>query len=181
MSARHLNNLFQMAQSGIPRAETELFEYLGARFRLFTRHRVWNSADAEDIVQEALVTVCREYKFLEVTSSFSAWAYKVLDNRLLAYIQTQRTSDRRIAGTADALEAVPEPVVDIDLRRRLLGCLKRICELNRRYGRALTLHAHGYGTDEICRRIDIKESTFYSLLHRGRTMLQHCLETGEIR
>jgi len=181
MSARHLNSLFQIAQTGGSQAEAELFEYLGARFRLFARHRVWNSADAEDIVQEALVTVCREYKSLEVTSSFSAWAYKVLDNRLLAYIQARRNQDHRMADSADTLETIPEPAADIDLRRRLLGCLKRICESNRRYGRALTLHAHGYGTDEICRRIDIKESTFYSLLHRGRTMLQHCLESGEIR
>ena len=181
MSAQHLNHLFEKARSGNSDAERELFEYLTARFRLFARHRIWNATEADEVVQEALVTICREYKSLDVTSSFSAWAYKVLDNRLLNHVETERRRRRRIVEDSSELQSVPGPTVDFELRRRLLDCLRKICAGKRRYGRALNLHAQGYGTDEICRRIDIGENTFYSLLHRGRAMLQRCLETGEIR
>ena len=70
--------------------------------------------------------------------------------------------------------------IDPDLQRRLVDCLRRISVVNRRYGRTLILHAQGYETEEVCRRIGLKESTFYSLLHRGRAMLQRCLDTGEV-
>ncbi|PWB68101.1 hypothetical protein C3F09_12345 [candidate division GN15 bacterium] len=181
MSAEYLNRLYRDALSGDLTAQTALFDYLSARFRLFVRHRVWNSVDAEDVVQEALVTICREYKTLEITTSFAAWAYKVLDFRVLAYVRSRKNIETRTVEGADGLDGLPAPAVDSDLQHRLLACLQRICGLNRRYGRALTLHAQGYDTTEICRRIEIKENTFYSLLHRGRAMLQHCLETGEIK
>jgi RNA polymerase sigma factor (sigma-70 family) len=181
MSAKRLNHLFEMAQSGNPDSESELFEYLSARFRLFARHRIWNPTEADEVVQESLLTICREYKSLDVAVSFSAWAYKVLDNRLLNLLEVKRRRQNRTAEDNFEPDSVPGPTADVGLRRRLLDCLKKIGAENRKYSRALNLHAQGYGTDDICRRIGIGENTFYSLLHRGRALLQKCLETGEIK
>jgi RNA polymerase sigma factor (sigma-70 family) len=181
MSAQQLNYLYEMARSGNPDSERGLFECLSARFRLFARHRIWNETEADEVVQEALVTICREYKSLEVSHSFSAWAYKVLDNRLLNYLEAKRRRQNRTADEDSELDSIPGQTADFELRRQLLDCLKKIAAVNRRYSRALNLHAQGYGTDDICRRIDIGENTFYSMLHRGRALLQRCLDTGEIK
>ncbi len=180
MTARELNDLFDVARSGDIEAEHRLFSYLGERFRRFARHRIANDLDADEVTQEAIMTICREYKSIEITVSISAWAYKVMDNRILTYLQGRRTMKQRVSHQPNALDYVPAVTVDVELRRRLLECLRKICAAHRRYARVLNLHSQGYETSHICDRLDLKENTLYSLLHRGRAMLRRCLETGEI-
>jgi len=181
VTAKDLNNLFNQARAGDSSAGDQLFSYLSERFRQFARLRVWNSLDADEVVQETMVTICREYRTLEITSSFTAWAYKVLDNRILTCLQTQQTRNRRLETGDSAIDALAAPAIDPELRRRLVDCLRKICATNRRYGRVLNYHSQGYGTDEIKERLSLKESTLYSHLHRSRAMLRNCLESGDIK
>jgi RNA polymerase sigma factor (sigma-70 family) len=134
--------------------------------------------DADEVVQETIMTICREYRSLEISISISAWAYKVLDNRILTHMQTQQVRNRRTAADPAALDTIPAASPHLELRRRLIDCLRKICLTNRRYARVLNLHSQGYETEEICRRLDLKENTLYSLLRRSRMMLRRCLETG---
>ncbi|MCX6835020.1 MAG: RNA polymerase sigma factor [candidate division Zixibacteria bacterium] len=180
MTARDLNELFDLARAGDSSAEKQLFGYLSERFRRFARLRIWDPSNADEVVQETMVTILREYRALEVTSSFTAWAYKVLDNRIMTCLQSQRTRDRRMDRDT-SVEILGTSSPDIDLRRRLIECLKKVCGVNRRYGRVLNFHSQGYSTPEICERVNLKESTLYSLLHRSRALLQRCLETGDIK
>jgi RNA polymerase sigma-70 factor (ECF subfamily) len=181
VTAQDLNKLFDRARAGDAAAEKQLFDYLTDRFRQFARLRIWNPSDADEVVQETMVVICREYMALEITSSFTAWAYKVLDNRILACRQSQQTRIRRIESDDSVIETLAKPTVDPDLRRQLVECLRKICAANRRYGRVLNYHSQGYGTDEIKERLSLKESTLYSLLHRSRAMLRRCLESGEVK
>jgi len=180
VTAKELNSRFDRARSGDVEAENQLFQYLSERFRRFARHRIANDLDADEVVQEAMMTICREYKNIEVTLSITAWAYKVLDNRILTYLQGQRTMRQRMSQQSNAIDFVPAVTVDNELRRRLLQCLRKICSAHGRYARVLNLHSQGYETSYICERLDLKENTLYSLLHRGRALLRRCLETGEI-
>jgi RNA polymerase sigma factor (sigma-70 family) len=175
-----LTDLCERARTGDTLAETQLLERLTARFRYFARQRIWNAADADELVQEALVVICREYKGLTITQSFAAWAWKVLDNRILAYIRSQAARNRRIDRDAPDADAFAAPASDPEVRRRLIDCLGRIGKVNQRYARVLNLHTQGYGTEEICARMELKPNTLYSLLHRGRAMLRSCLETGAL-
>lgn len=172
--------MFDRARSGDGEAEHQLFQYLSERFRRFARHRIANDPDADEVVQEAIMTICREYRNIEVAISITAWAYKVLDNRILTYLQGRRTMRQRMSQQSNALDYVPAESVNEELRHRLLECLKKICSANQRYARVLNLHSQGYETSHICDRLDLKENTLYSLLHRGRALLRRCLETGEI-
>ena len=70
---------------------------------------------------------------------------------------------------------------DPDLKRRLLGCLQKICRQNVRYARILNLHYQGYKTGEVCGRMDVRPATLYSVLSRARSMLEDCLEKGDVR
>ena len=178
----NINRLYETARSGDKSAEDRLFAYLSARFGVFARLRITNRQEAEDIVQETLATIAAEYREMTFTASFSAWAYKVLNNRLLAYLQTKKRRGDRLEpdpyGTLVADSAADNP--DPELKRRLLDCLRKLLGVNPRYARALSQHYQGYSTEEICDRIGIKANTFYSLLSRARSMLDGCLEKGEI-
>ena len=177
-----INTLHKNACSGDARAVDQLFEVLSSRFRLFVHQKVRNRADAEEIVQKALMTIYAEYGNITFTTSFAAWACKVLDNRILDYLRTRtresRRLDRSLPRGPDSLSRGGE--ADPELKRRLQECLRKLCRRNNRYARILNLHNLGYGTGEICRRLNLKRATLYSALSKARAMLDKCLEKGQV-
>jgi RNA polymerase sigma factor (sigma-70 family) len=179
----NINELHQICLNGGQESEKQLFESLTARFRIFARQRIYNDADAEEVVQEAMVTICREYRRMEFETSFAAWAYKVLDNRILACLSARkRRADRETHIEQDRDEVGPTaPSAESALKARLLGCLRKVGGVNRRYARVLNFSYQGYRVDEICRRMDVKASTLYSLLSRARKMLETCLDKGDVK
>ena len=170
------------ACKGDSRAVERLFEALTTRFRLFAHHKIRDKADAEEVVQEALMTVHVEYSKIAFKTSFSAWACKVLDNRILNYWRKSQREDQRLdkskGGSPDDFDV--RTVANPDLKRKLLGCLQKLCQRNLRYARILNLHYQGYQTDEICARLDVKPATLYSALSKARTMLETCIEKGDL-
>ncbi len=114
------------------------------------------------------------------TASFAAWAYKVLDNRILASRQRSQRQAQRLSHSPENSDP-PGPglgTADPVLKRKLQDCLRLVARSNTRYARALNLHYQGYETDEICRRLDTKQNTFYSILSRARSLLETCLKKG---
>ena len=178
-----INALYSAASRGDHQAEERLFEGLSARFRLFVRQRIRNQADAEEVVQETLMTIYKEYRSVEYTKSFSAWAYKVLDNRILGCMQKRKRENGRTEAGAnrDGVQTGASDSSTPGLKQRLLECLQKIGSRNVRYARILNLHYQGYETDEICTRLSLKPETFYSILSRARSLLESCLEKGDVK
>lgn len=160
----------------------QLFEVLSSRFRLFANHKIQDKADAEEIVQEALMTIHAEYNKIEFHTSFSAWACKVLDNRLLNYYQKKKRENQRInreiSDNPDFLNKHAD--TDPGLKRKLLDCFQKVCRRNIRYARILNLHYQGYKTEEISSRMEMKPATLYSGLSKARAMLEKCLQNGDV-
>jgi len=177
---RTIDELHSLVVSGDQKAEVQLFSALADKFRLFAHRRVWNSQEAEDLVQNALMVVTKEYLQLEIETSFSAWAYKVIQNRLLAYIQKRRREEgRNVPDDSCAYLAgswVPDPV----LKMKLLDCLRKVGSTNRRYARILNLHQIGFSRKEVCQRLGMHLQQSYMVMSRARAMLRECLEKGDI-
>ena len=162
-------------------AEEQLFALLSARFRVFAYQRVLDRDKAEDLSQEALAVVAAEYRKVEITLSFAAWAHKILDNRLLGYSQKQtREKGRFVERNLDQLQST-ERVSDPTLRRRLLDCLKTVAAANRRYARIVNLHYQGFVREEICAMMGMTRDQSYVVMSRARSMLRSCLEKGSVR
>jgi RNA polymerase sigma-70 factor (ECF subfamily) len=178
-----INELYHAAERGDSDGERQLFHELLIRFRIFALQRVWDDNDAEDVLQEALATISREFRQITIETSFAAWAYRVLDNKIMAYLKTKK----RLAGRYEHLngtegnQAGVSDSQDPELKRRLLACIKKVGAKNAKYVRALNLHCQGYDTEEICRRLDITSSNFYAIMSRARSLLELCLETGDIK
>jgi len=175
-----INSLYTAALTGEKTSEDQLFQALSVRFRLFALQRIWEKEDCNDVVQNTMLVIAREYKVTEITTSFSAWAYKVLDNRILAYIKSKKGRSGRTEplseNPSDRLSAETDPT----LESRLLGCIKKVAEANRRYARVLNLYYQGYSTREVCDRLKITPNHSYVTLSRARSMLELCLEKGVV-
>jgi RNA polymerase sigma factor (sigma-70 family) len=177
-----INALYKDAIAGKKEAEDKLFSHLSERFEQFLHRRIWNKDDAQEILQETLMSIAKEYKTIGIERSFLAWAYKLLDYKILSYIKGRKQRGNRIISVADTSIAVDSmPDIDPKVRAILLDCLRKIGKLNRRYARIIDLHYLGYNTGEICLRLELSRNGFYIVLHRARKMLEICLETGEVK
>jgi len=96
-----LNALHQAVKEGDRQSEKALFEVLSERFQVLAHQKVWNREDAREVAQEALAVVAQSPPTLEIHTSFAAWAQRVLENRLLAYIKIKQSRQKRDGGPAD--------------------------------------------------------------------------------
>ena len=177
----NINDLHKIARTGDKSAEAQLFTALTERFERFTHRRIWEKDSVKDVVQDALMAIAKEYKQITFEKSFSAWAYKVLDNRILSYIKKKRQQNGRLVSASDPDSPFERSFTpDPELRLRLLDCLEKVHQVNARHAIILDLHSRGFKTEEIGRELNLSANGVYISLHRARKMLEICLNTGDI-
>lgn len=176
-----INLLYEKACSGDRPAERELFEKLSARFSLFTRRKITDRQDCDEVVQDAITAVLEGYKTVQVEASFAAWARQVLAHKIADYYRAKQRRRRVYSLVPEGIESTGSALPDPDLKRALVDCLRKVNAINRRHARILVLRYQGFRIDEICRRLHLTKTNCYSILSRARAMLQTCLSRGEIR
>lgn len=175
-----VQHLLVRARNGDKFAEEEMLEYLRARFNYLAKQRI-EGGDAEDVAQDACITVLEKYKEVLPEIEFEAWAYQVLRNKIGNYFR-KRDVRRRAMRDTGLSEQVPEVMSaepDADLWYRLRICLRKLILAYPRYARVLNLIHQGYTTDEISARLRISRNNLYTILSRGRAMLSDCIFNGE--
>jgi RNA polymerase sigma factor (sigma-70 family) len=176
-----MDQLFIKARGGDEKAEKELFQYLFVRFKNLAERRI-GKGEAEDIAQEACMTVLQKYKTESFTKGFAPWAYGVLKMKIGNYMQGLMAKQKDFTST-DNVEHIlmtPSPEPEYELKRKMIGCLKQMIVYNRRYAQVINYFHQGFTTDEICLKFNIKPNNFYVILNRIRRMLKGCLQTGRI-
>ncbi len=175
-----LNNLQNTARTGDQSAEDQLFRLLLARFSFLAQRKLVDREDSEEVVQDALKTVFEKYRDTEFEISFAAWAHQILEYKILSF---HRTRKRRRAYQVDLEQesrSLGDPP-DSDLESRLLDCLRKLNNANRRHARILVFKYQGYSVSEICDRLGLTRTNLYTLLSRARSLLEFCLEKGDLK
>jgi len=175
-----INELHIQAVDGDKIAEAELFKILSVRFRYFTYQRLLDRNLAEETVQDTLMLISQEYSKLEVKTSFMAWAYNVLINKIKNHYRKYRRRDELEQEHMSDLPSSNTWLPDPDFEATLIECLKKIGIRDIRYARILNLKHQGFTTEEICQKLNIAPNYFYVILFRSRSLLKECLESGEI-
>jgi len=180
-----MEQLVAKAVAGDKAAENEVFQRLRVRFVQFAKRKMQNTDAAEDLAQEACMTILQKYSNEKFTVGFQAWAYGVLKKKIGNYLQERAVRQRTMRsanGTQLSVEAQAcwGREEDPHTLMRLRDCMRKLIRARPRYSRVLNLIHQGYKTDEVCRRMDIKASNCYKILSRGRDLLELCLETGRI-
>jgi RNA polymerase sigma factor (sigma-70 family) len=173
-----INELLNKARAGDLKSEARLFEYLTARFRYFIKRNIWDNEDCEDIVQEALLTISARYKDIDFTVSFIGWAHRVLQNKIMNF----HSKKKRQSGLMQKFEKLSEHSdryeIDVDFELQLIKCINELNKKNNRFARAVNFTYQGFTVDEICRRLNVTKTNFYSVLSRARSLLLMCLKKG---
>jgi len=131
------------------------------------------------VVQDALIVVLAKYREVTFETSFSGWAYQILNNKIMDYVKRKQTR-RRLDEQRAAEQSESNTSTDPQLRKRLIDCFRKLHGQNVRYARILNFSYQGYSTDEICQRLRIKDSNLYVLLMRARKALMACLGKGDM-
>lgn len=176
-----INALYEAARDGDRQAEERLFVELGESFRLYLRQRIQNNQDAQEVVQDVLLTIADKYKEVRIEKSFAAWAYKVFEHKLFTYYRAKRTRQSKFVEMDDGEVAGQAYTPDPELKRRIDECLKNISRANKRYAEILDLHFQGYSGDEIGEKLGASKNSVLICLSRARARLKQCLEKGMSR
>ena len=124
----NLDDLLGQALKGDKSAEKQIYEFLFIRFTAIAKRRIMEEQDAEDLAQEACVTVFQKYKHENFTKGFMAWAYGVLRMKIGNYLQKRQVRENTFAADfqTDRDSRLSSPAEDYELRLSLVDCMKRI-------------------------------------------------------
>lgn len=156
-----------MLRAGVLRVTELAWNELRAELHRFVARRV-PAADAEDIVQEALLRIHRGLPGLRADGALVGWLYQVTRHALIDHVRARRPA---IEG-----ERVPEP--DDTAFERLAACVRPFAAmLPSPYREAIELVELGGLTQvEAAARLGVPVSTMKSRVQRGRAQLRELLE-----
>jgi len=135
--------------------------------------------DAEDLVQDAFLTVLQRIDTFEAGRPFSPWFFRILVNRGL---------NARKARSLRAVEAIPETAAAggpsperaaerMELRDRLAAAMEALPERQRVIVQLFELE--GFGGPEIAEILEISDGTVRWHLHEARKTLRRALAPYE--
>jgi RNA polymerase sigma-70 factor (ECF subfamily) len=148
-----------------------------------------NPADAEDVLQEALLKAYRGYHTFKAGTNLKAWLYRILTN---TFINKYRQKTRRPAevelgeledlylfkrlgetGTGGASRSAEEDALEQFVDEDIKNAVEALPE-NFRLP-VLLADVEGFSYKEIAEIMDVPIGTVMSRLHRGRKQLQRAL------
>lgn len=181
-----LSELIARAQRGEEKAFEAIFHQYKKRVYSLCLRVIGNTAEAEELTQEAFLQLFRKIHTFRGESAFSTWLHRISLNIVLMRMRKKTVSVTPLEGSTRE-EEFDEPPMEFgtpDLA--LMGAIDRvrleraIAQLPPGYRRAFILHdVHGYQHNEIAERLGMSVGNSKSQLHKARMTLRNLLrETG---
>jgi RNA polymerase sigma-70 factor, ECF subfamily len=158
-------------------------------FQLALRY-LRNHEDAEEVVQDVLLKVFRKIDAFRGDAALSSWIYRITFNtamsrmRSLKAMRSAEVSETEIgtAANGDVTDAFDPPdrsdladasLLKSQLRERLAAAVVGLPAIYREP--VILRDFNGLSTEEASAKLQIKDQTLKSRLHRGRSMLRERL------
>jgi len=160
-------SLVQRAQQGDEEAFGLLFQAHKKRVFSVCLLMTKDTADAEDLTQEAFLQVFRSIGSFRGDSAFSTWLYRVAVRMGLDELrrQTRRTRYERLLGFGGGVQT-PEDIrratEEQERVRLVLGVI------NRRHAELLLLRSDDFSYDEVASALDLNPASIGTLLSRAQ-------------
>jgi RNA polymerase sigma-70 factor (ECF subfamily) len=157
------------------------------------RHRVYslclrmvhNTSEAEDLTQEAFLSVFRKIHTFRGESQFSTWLYRVAFNTVLMYFRKRKRDEISLEVSSDPDWELSE--LRHDILRVETGCLsgtidglwlsRAVAQLPPGYKTMFVLHdVRGYEHREIAKMVGCSVGNTKSQLHKARLRLRQLLQ-----
>jgi RNA polymerase sigma-70 factor, ECF subfamily len=171
---RESGQLMARAQEGDQRAYDELLQLLARDARGFVARRVGWPDWAEDVVQDALLTVHRARQTYDPARPFVPWFYAILNSRLIDTLRSRKRLMSREVIDAEALGRQAAPGGDGpargDLREALAAAVARLPRIQREV--VSLLKYEDLSVREVAARLGMSEAAVKATAHRGYKMLR---------
>lgn len=174
----------RLAQQGDPDAFERIYRLHSRRVYALCLRMVGNTAEAEDLAQEAFLQLFRKIATFRGESAFSTWLHRLAVNVVLMRLRKKTLSETSLEETTEPDEESGGPRKDIggpDLR--LSGSIDRVNlqraieELPPGYKSVFVLHdIQGYEHNEIADIMGCSIGNSKSQLHKARTRLRELLQ-----
>ena len=175
------DDLLRMYRDGDADAFDTLFDRYRAPVYNFARVMLGEADGAEDMLQEAFLTVARTARTYEPRGRFRAWLMRIVRNLCLNRIQAERVRRRVVAQSGlDIVQPAsrePSPPERLERDERMDRVRRLIGELPERQREALVLYAfERMSYREIAEALDAPMGTVKTLIHRARAALARAVE-----
>lgn len=183
-----------LVQSGL-RGDPEALDTLFARYTrpLYQTalRLLGNPEDAEDALQEGMLSAVRNLKRFEGRSKFSTWLTRIVINAALMQLRKQRTrptvsleqedaEQRELTLGSRIPDARPDPEAAYTNKERFEIFESRLETLPPALQSAVWLRdVEGLSTAEAARALGLSEGTVKSQLHRARNRLSSLVQGGQ--
>lgn len=142
---------------------------------------VGNMHDAEDIAQEAFITVYKSIGSFDLGKNFGPWVLKITTNQSIDHLRRKQPQnvdlDSLEATVENAVSSSTNPLEAIETSELYQLVEKLIIQLPPKYRVVITLYYTEHLTySEIADALDIPIGTVKTYLHRGREILKAKLQ-----
>ena len=194
MQTAQERQLIARLQTGDGAAVRELADRYGSRIFQLAMRYMKNREDAEEVTQDVLMKVYRKVDAFRGDAALSSWIYRITFNTAMSRLRSTRVAraaeqerERSLAAEVNGERSrVPRQPADWTrmpdetlLRAQLREAVARaIAELPEIYRAPVVLRdIEGLSTEEASLRLNLKDQTLKSRLHRGRLMLREKLRS----
>jgi RNA polymerase sigma-70 factor (ECF subfamily) len=185
-SASSSAELIAGARRGEEKAFETLFHQNKQRVYSLCLRITRNTADAEELTQEAFFQAFRKIHTFRGESAFSTWLHRLTVNIVLMRLRKNRVSEMSLEGSVEKEEfdrpqrefGAPDLTLTGSIDR--LQIERAVAQLARGYRQIFVLHdVQGYKHHEIAALLGVSVGNSKSQLHKARTKLRTLLrETG---
>lgn len=159
----------------------------------YTITRVNNADLAKDLVQETFFAGLKSAKNFKGEASERTWLVSILKRKIIDYYRkinsNKGKAEVRVNFYNDGEnegnwleERVPQSwenaseknIENQELKNQLEACINSLPEKYAMVFRLKTIQ--DFGTEEICKELDITSSNLWVIIHRARTQLRKCME-----
>jgi RNA polymerase sigma-70 factor, ECF subfamily len=173
--------LLRLAREGNEEAFASLFRTHQAKVYALCLRMTGDTAEAEDLTQDAFIQVFRKIANFRGESAFSTWLYRVTMNTVLMQFRKKRTRNVSLDESVTRMPCAPKREFGVD-DDRLSGCVDRIVlaramkELPSGYRTVFLMHEiRGYDHREIAGLLRCSIGNSKSQLHRAKAKMRELM------
>ena len=174
LSHQNIESLIVLCKKGNQLAQLELYNrYHHAMFNVAMRI-VKKTDEAEDVMQESMITAFNKLDTLKGDASFGSWLKRiVINNSIVQYNRSKRfvTTDDELLKD-DYEESIQDSDADLS-RIKANKVMQSMEHLNDKYRQILSLHfIEGFDYEEICEIMQISYANCRTLISRAKNSLR---------
>jgi RNA polymerase sigma-70 factor (ECF subfamily) len=167
--------IISLCQRNDRKAQRELYEAISPKLYGSCLRYAPNEAEAQDILQDAFITIFKKIEQFKFNGSFEGWCKRITVNTALQRYRGAKVYDLVNEDQIEDLESSDdEEYIDVTLD----GLLNMVQELPERYRIVFSMYVmDGYNHNEIAEMMKISVGTSKSNLARARKHLQKMVKT----